>query len=50
MKKFDMWKVLEIGDKLGVKLLEGKDDLCDIYSTGIKTLINALPKVCHVVR
>ena len=37
--------MLEIIDKISRNLLEGADDLRDIYATGIKTIITAGPKV-----
>ena len=45
VKKFEEPRVLEIIDKISRNLLEGADDLRDIYATGIKTIITAVPKV-----
>ena len=45
VKKFEEPRVLEIIDKISRNLLEGADDLRDIYATGIKTIISAVPKV-----
>ena len=45
VKKFEEPKVLEIVDKIGRNLLDGPEDLRDIYATGVKTIITAVPKV-----
>jgi hypothetical protein len=45
VKKFEEPKVLEIVDKITKNLLEGQEDLRDIYATGVKTIIGAAPKV-----
>ena len=47
VKKFEEPRVLEIIDKISRNLLEGADDLRDIYATGIKTIISAVPKVLY---
>jgi hypothetical protein len=45
VKKFESSKVLEIVDKISRNLLDGPADLRDIYATGVKTVITAVPKV-----
>jgi hypothetical protein len=45
VKKFEESKVLEVVDKITKNLLEGQEDLRDIYATGVKTIIGAMPKV-----
>ena len=44
VKKFAQQKIVDIGEKLGAKLLSGLGELRDIYAMGITTLINSLPK------
>eukprot|EP00455_Lapot_gusevi_P028577 TRINITY_DN3053_c0_g2_i1.p1 TRINITY_DN3053_c0_g2~~TRINITY_DN3053_c0_g2_i1.p1 ORF type:complete len:1239 (+),score=571.04 TRINITY_DN3053_c0_g2_i1:71-3787(+) len=46
VRKFEESKVIEIVDKLGNLLLSGKEELRDIYTTGVKAIITAVPKEC----
>jgi hypothetical protein len=45
VRKFEPAKVLVIVDKVGESLVDGKEELLDIYSTGVNAVITNIPTV-----